>query len=109
MVNCSALCLVLWRPIDSHYQSLQDAFFKERGANEAFEWYGSYSVLRPVLRRTLRKLSRDRGREITFLVPGCGNSELSVKLQRDGFQDVTSIDFNATVIEGMGKSCVFTQ
>ncbi len=89
--------------------SLQDAFFKERGAHEAFEWYGSYSDIRPVLRSTLRKLRSVRGRELQLLVPGCGNSELSVRLQRDGFPDVTSIDFNATVIESMGKSNPFPQ
>ncbi len=59
-----------------------------------------------MLKRTLRKLRLDRDRELKLLIPGCGNSELSVKLQKDGFQDVTSIDFNATITEGMGKSCV---
>ncbi len=62
-----------------------------------------------MLRRTLRKLSSVYGRELKLLVPGCGNSELSVRLQRDGFPDVTSIDFDTTVIKGMGKPCSFSQ
>ncbi len=62
-----------------------------------------------MLRSTLRKLRSVRGRELQLLVPGCGNSELSVRLHRDGFLDVTNIDFNATVIEGMGKSNPFSK
>lgn len=49
-----------------------DGFFKERG-EKAFEWYGDWRQLRPLL-------TQDCQADKEVLVVGCGNSELSAQL-----------------------------
>ena len=56
---------------DFRSQRFWDGFFRARGA-AAFEWYGEWRQLRPIVEPLCR------GRRI--LIPGCGNSELSAQL-----------------------------
>ena len=76
-----------------------DTFFKER-KQEAFEWYGTYSELRPfVAKAAARGVKRER-----VLVIGCGNSDFSTELYvKGGFHRVVNVDFSAPVIEEMRR------
>ncbi|CAK0783523.1 hypothetical protein CVIRNUC_006722 [Coccomyxa viridis] len=70
-----------------------DGFFKARG-NKAFEWYGEWKQLRPLM-LPLLKGHKD------ILVIGCGNSDLSADMYDDGCTGVTNIDFSKGVIKEM--------
>ena len=93
-----------------------DGFFAKR-KQKAFEWYGSYRQLRPLLRQACALDSDKR-----VLVPGCGNSDLSADMcasdlvdsnddpviqtllpprYDDGVVKITNIDFSRPVIKEM--------
>jgi SAM-dependent methyltransferase len=76
-----------------------EGFFAARErAGGAFEWYGEWSDVAPVLLPRLPAGSPARSR---VLVVGCGNSALSADMHSAGFATVHSIDFSDTVIERM--------
>ncbi|CAM9505405.1 unnamed protein product, partial [Discosporangium mesarthrocarpum] len=72
------------------------AFWDERYSNneEAFEWYHSWATLAPSLTQYM-----DEDDEI--LVCGCGNSELSVDMYDDGFENIVNVDVSRVVIDQM--------
>ena len=80
---------------DFHSKQYWQTFFERRG-DESFEWYGSYAELRAIVvdEQKLRRTDR-------VLVVGCGNSDFSAELYDDGYEEVTNVDFEATVISAM--------
>ncbi|KAJ7396434.1 Methyltransferase-like protein 13 [Pitangus sulphuratus] len=71
-----------------------DRFFRHRG-QRAFEWYGAFPELCPVLHKYVRP--RDK-----VLVVGCGNSELSEQMYDVGMcEDIVNIDISDAVIRQM--------
>ncbi|XP_027751680.1 methyltransferase-like protein 13 isoform X2 [Empidonax traillii] len=71
-----------------------DRFFRQRG-QRAFEWYGAFPELCPVLHKYVRP--RDK-----VLVVGCGNSELSEQMYDVGMcEDIVNIDISDAVIRQM--------
>lgn len=70
-----------------------DKFFTQRG-QFAFEWYGDFKEVYPVLSRSLSKTDR-------ILVIGCGNSNFSSDLYDKGYHSITNLDFSELVIEEM--------
>lgn len=71
-------------------------FFEERGG-KAFEWYSSFANIAPALRAELPS------NDVTLLIPGCGNSDLSEQIYNAGYKSVTSTDFDSGVIDEMRK------
>ena len=72
-------------------------YWNERFKTEdEYEWYLSYSVLRPIITKQLDK-------DASILVLGCGTSPLSAELHRDGFANVVNIDYSPVVINKMKK------
>ena len=63
----------------------------------SYDWLISYSQLRPII---IPRLHDNYDAEI--LVVGCGNSSLSEDLYKDGYKNITNIDFSSTVIAQMG-------
>ncbi|OQR88051.1 methyltransferase [Achlya hypogyna] len=70
-----------------------DEFFTKR-EEKAFEWYGQYANMRPVLKTLVKPTDR-------ILVVGCGNSDLSPLWAQDGYKHMTSMDFSELVIAEM--------
>ena len=80
---------------DFHSKQYWQTFFERRG-DESFEWYGSYAELRAIVVDDQKLRRTDR-----VLVVGCGNSDFSAELYDDGYEEVTNVDFEATVISAM--------
>ncbi|OQS00149.1 methyltransferase [Thraustotheca clavata] len=70
-----------------------DEFFTKR-QEKAFEWYGQYANMRPVLKTIVKPSDR-------ILVVGCGNSDLSPLWANDGYKNMVSMDFSELVIKEM--------
>eukprot|EP01028_Stygiella_incarcerata_P013154 TRINITY_DN81570_c0_g1_i1.p1 TRINITY_DN81570_c0_g1~~TRINITY_DN81570_c0_g1_i1.p1 ORF type:complete len:215 (-),score=47.41 TRINITY_DN81570_c0_g1_i1:87-731(-) len=80
----------------------QASFWDERYARDhkaCWEWLGSYSSWRSLLRSSL-------GSDVEVLVLGCGNSRLVEDLYDDGVRNVTGIDFSAVVINQMKERII---
>lgn len=62
-----------------------------------FEWYASYDDMAPLLKELCPVPA-----EVTFLVAGCGDSELSEKLVTQlGIKQCISVDFEEEVVARM--------
>ncbi|CAI5504581.1 unnamed protein product, partial [Closterium sp. Naga37s-1] len=96
-----------------------DRFFRKR-RGKAFEWYGEWHELKPLLLRpeccgTAHRTGGDTSNEspVQILVVGCGNSELSAHLHDHVALPhapagrvpavITSIDFSTVVIDEMKR------
>ncbi|XP_057783661.1 uncharacterized protein LOC131001316 [Salvia miltiorrhiza] len=77
-----------------------DKFFTIRGSDDSFEWYAEWPQLRNLLTENL-SFPEKPPKEVSILVPGCGNSRLSEQLYDAGFQSITNIDFSKVVIMDM--------
>ncbi|KAM3403868.1 hypothetical protein ACQJBY_007145 [Aegilops geniculata] len=78
---------------DARYSS-PSAGGKGGGGGGFFDWYQSYSALRPLLRACVPASSQ-------VLMLGCGNSLLSEDMAKDGYQNIVNIDISSVVIEQM--------
>ena len=102
------------------FRSLEfwDGFFRARG-DAAFEWYGDWRTLKPIL-LPLCRFPKDRkessptststssstsSASSKILMLGCGNSELSAQMYDAGCEEITNVDFCPAVIrEMLGKN-----
>lgn len=78
--------------------------FIHRRQTEPFEWYQNYSAIRHFFTNTYLSHTPELlppQREQKVLIIGCGNSQLSEEMKKDGFGCVTSIDFSRVVIQQM--------
>lgn len=73
-----------------------DRFFIERGSS-AFEWYGTYRELQPLITQYIP----DKSSRILSI--GCGNSEFSHEMYDDGYQSMVNLDYSEVVINEMIK------
>jgi SAM-dependent methyltransferase len=98
-------------PAEFHTVAFWERFYAVRGGT-AFEWYGSWADIAPIV---LSALGTDDGNggggysppaRPPALVLGCGNSTLSEDMHaQGGFHDVTSIDYSPAVIAEMRAKC----
>ncbi|KAH7440509.1 hypothetical protein KP509_04G110800 [Ceratopteris richardii] len=63
---------------------------------QPLEWYQSYDELSPFIKKFITTDSR-------VLMAGCGNSEFSMHMVKDGFKEIVNIDISPVVIEAMRK------
>ncbi|KJE92855.1 endothelin converting enzyme 2 [Capsaspora owczarzaki ATCC 30864] len=63
-----------------------------------YDWFKSYESFRIQLLPELKPSDR-------ILIVGCGNSTLSELLYKDGFENITNIDFSQIVIDNMRERC----
>ena len=79
-----------------------DQFFELRDS-EAFEWYGEYADLAPIIERYVPKPADANAGDGSdgVLVVGCGNSALSSDMYDAGYDAITNVDFSPVVIEEM--------
>jgi len=61
---------------------------------EIFEWCKSYSSFKHLIDEHVKRSDK-------ILMLGCGNSELSEEMYRDGYHSITNIDYSPVVIENM--------
>jgi len=74
-------------------------YWNKRYSNEkgqTYEWLQDYESMRPFI---LQKFNNLYDAEILHV--GCGNSRFSEFLYKDGFKNITNIDFSSTVIQEM--------
>jgi len=70
-------------------------YWNDRYTNEeTFDWCKSYSSFKPLIEKNVK-------RSDNILMLGCGNSELSEEMYRDGYHSITNIDYSPVVIENM--------
>lgn len=62
----------------------------------AYDWLVPYSSLRSILLPRIQTRA-----EAEILILGCGNSRLGEELYKDGFRNITNLDFSPTVIDQM--------
>ena len=79
---------------DFRTKKFWEGFFVAR-EGKAFEWYGDWNTLGPLLRHVIP------AQESRILVPGCGNSCLSADLYDQGYEQVTNVDFSETCVREM--------
>ena len=82
----------------SQYGSVE--YWNERYAKDGdcFEWYNQYSSFKDHIAKYVKK-------EDKILVIGCGDSNLSEDMYRDGYTDITSNDYSSVVINKMKDKC----
>ncbi|XP_065195073.1 eEF1A lysine and N-terminal methyltransferase-like, partial [Sycon ciliatum] len=73
-----------------------DGFFKKRGKEGTFEWYGEYNDLCGVLHKYCKAPHRT-------LVVGCGNSRLSEDLYDVGYRSLVNIDISDVAVRQMAE------
>jgi SAM-dependent methyltransferase len=101
MSSSAAASKLLPRDVDEfRSRSYWQRFFEER-KGKAFEWYAEAEPVVPHVLAAAKQLSASSSPSPRILVPGCGNSDLSEKLHKAGLRDVTSVDFDAGVIDSM--------
>ncbi|KAM7457357.1 hypothetical protein BLSTO_01881 [Blastocystis sp. subtype 1] len=66
--------------------------------DQGFEWYNAYGTIKDTICKYIKK-------DTSILNIGCGDSNLSEDMYRDGFTDITSCDFSPIVIEKMKEKC----
>ena len=66
--------------------------------NTTYDWLLPYSQLRSII---LPRIHENADSEI--LIVGCGNSRIGEELYRDGYHNITNIDFSTTVIRQMAE------
>lgn len=73
-------------------------YWEARYSSEStsYDWLLPYSQLRTII---LPRLSENTEAEI--LIVGCGNSRLGEEMYREGYKNITNIDFSSTVIGQM--------
>ncbi|KAI7848851.1 S-adenosyl-L-methionine-dependent methyltransferase [Circinella umbellata] len=79
-------------------------YWEERYQNEntdtTFDWFKTYDELKPSLREQIP----DKNASILML--GCGNSTLGEDMYKDGYKNITNIDYSKTVIDNMKERCI---
>ena len=79
---------------DFRTRKFWEGFFVAR-EGKAFEWYGDWKTLGPLLRQVITDSRAN------ILVPGCGNSCLSSELYDAGFEKIVNVDFSETCVREM--------
>lgn len=74
---------------DIKYWETRYADPKERSKN--FEWYGNWATFGGFVEKHV-------GKKDSILVAGCGNSNVSLEMHKNGFAHVLSVDFSTEVI-----------
>lgn len=92
-----------------------DEYYKKTGEEERFDWYGDWdtsiapvSVTPPsdpsnsIEASSLGELLRPfLVADANILMLGCGNSDLSLQMYRNGFENLTNIDISHTLIQSL--------
>jgi len=83
-----------------------DDLYHKRSADDRFDWYANWdeqvmlpdgrweqfgNLLRPLLERDAKQI----------LMLGCGNSDLTAKMHREGYRDIVNIDISKHLIKGL--------
>jgi len=80
-----------------HFQA-QKSYWTDRFDTEGqCEWLASYSTLKPLIEES-RKCERE---DAQVIILGCGNSTLGFDMHKDGYPNISSVDFAENVIDQM--------
>lgn len=72
-------------------------YWNERYTNEAeYDWLGDYNVFKELIHRHVSKSER-------ILMVGCGNSQLSEQMFKDGYEKIVSTDISEVCIANQKK------
>ncbi|CDS13917.1 hypothetical protein LRAMOSA06090 [Lichtheimia ramosa] len=99
MVASTSLDVVPDDPTAYKTQAYWEDRYKNEDAETTFDWFKTYSDLKPLLDEQIKS------KDASILMLGCGNSTLGEDMYKDGYKNITNIDYSATVIENMKKRC----
>lgn len=75
-------------------------YWNERfSEEESYDWLAEYEDLRDILKENLKRQNKNP----KILQLGCGNSQLSLDLYEDGYDDITNIDISQVLISKMKR------
>ncbi|CAJ1400833.1 unnamed protein product [Effrenium voratum] len=81
-----------------------DEYYAGVSGNGQFDWYGTWDteILWPHGRTTLGSVIRPwLRREDSILMLGCGRSDMSEQMYREGFKNITNADISATLLDSL--------
>ena len=90
--------------LDVGEQAYWDKFYAKKPRHGetgfVFDWFAKYEAVSPLVLPYLAAEAKDQPR---ILEIGVGNSALPDGLLKDGYTDITCVDFSPVVIEQMSK------
>ncbi|CAO3608709.1 unnamed protein product [Cunninghamella blakesleeana] len=99
MVASTSLKVVPDNPTAYKTKAYWEERYKNEDANTTFDWFKTYSELKPLLSQHIK----DKNASILML--GCGNSTFGEDMYKDGYKNITNIDYSETVINNMKERC----
>ncbi|KAI8141340.1 S-adenosyl-L-methionine-dependent methyltransferase [Fennellomyces sp. T-0311] len=99
MVASTSLDVVPDDPTAYKTQAYWEERYQNEDAQTTFDWFKTYDELKPLLREQIPN------KEASILMLGCGNSTLGEDMYKDGYKNITNIDYSKTVIENMRTRC----
>ena len=73
-------------------------YWNNRYTNESeYDWLGDYEVFKDLIHKHVKKDEK-------ILMVGCGNSQLSQQMYRDGYENIISTDISQVCIENQMKN-----
>ncbi|KAJ1961490.1 hypothetical protein IWQ62_003848 [Dispira parvispora] len=80
-------------------QEYWEARYTKEDPNTTFDWFKTYHELQSIFQQECPD------KEANVLMLGSGNSTLSEDMYRDGYHNITNVDFSKSVIEHMRERC----
>ncbi|KAI9033996.1 S-adenosyl-L-methionine-dependent methyltransferase [Phycomyces nitens] len=99
MVASTSLNVVPDDPTAYKTQAYWEERYKQENADTTFDWFKTYEELKPLFSEIIPS------KDASILMLGCGNSTLGEDMYKDGYKNITNIDYSKTVIENMKTRC----
>ncbi|KAI9306242.1 S-adenosyl-L-methionine-dependent methyltransferase [Cunninghamella echinulata] len=99
MVSSTSLKVVPDDPTAYKTKEYWEERYKKEDANITFDWFKTYDELKPLFNEHIKN------KDASILMLGCGNSTLGEDMYKDGYKNITNIDYSETVIKNMQERC----
>ncbi|ORX49492.1 S-adenosyl-L-methionine-dependent methyltransferase [Hesseltinella vesiculosa] len=99
MVASTSLEVVPEDPTAYRTQEYWEERYKQEDLNTTFDWFKTYDELKVLFDQHIPN------KDASILILGCGNSTLGEDMYRDGYKNITNIDYSKTVVDNMKDRC----
>ncbi|SAL96635.1 hypothetical protein [Absidia glauca] len=99
MVASTSLNVVPDDPTAYKTKEYWEERYQKEDADTTFDWFKTYEELQPLLNEHISS------KDASILILGCGNSTLGEDMYKDGYRNITNIDYSKTVIDNMKERC----
>ncbi|KAI8381569.1 S-adenosyl-L-methionine-dependent methyltransferase [Radiomyces spectabilis] len=99
MVASTSLNVVPEDPTAYKTKEYWEQRYQQESPDTTFDWFKTHEELKPLFQGCIPH------KDASILILGCGNSTLGEDMYRDGYKNITNIDYSGTVIENMKKRC----